>query len=257
MSGQILVIEDELTSGSLCTVLRSGFQITCCAPAAAVELSGHRCITSFDVVVADFGTDPQKERRGRRWLAAHFLDRPWLFVTAERKLEVAGASEASNLLVERLSAVLRPALARMARGSAPGSDRPHSMDDAILGRSPTIQGIYELVDQIANADVCVLITGESGTGKEVLARTIHARSARKEGPFIAVNCSALPEPLLESELFGHVRGAFTDARTERAGLFARAAGGTLLLDEIGDLSLGLQPKLLRAIQERVVRPVGS
>src|SRR5262245_14321915 len=143
MSGRILVIEDEQASGSLCSVLRSGFQVTCCAPAAAIELSGHRCITSFDAVVADFGTDPQKERRGRSWLAAHFLDRPWLFVTAERKLEVAGASETSNLLVERLSAVLRPALARPARGPAPGSDRPHPIGDATLGRSPTIQGIYE------------------------------------------------------------------------------------------------------------------
>src|ERR1051325_8283107 len=129
--------------------------------------------------------------------------------------------------------------------------------NVMVAQSPAMQRIYRMVDQIANADISVLITGESGTGKEVLARALHSRSPRREGPFVGVNCSAVPEPLLESELFGHVRGAFTDARSERIGLFARADGGTLLLDEIGDLSLGLQPKLLRTIQERVVRPVGS
>jgi two-component system response regulator HydG len=130
-------------------------------------------------------------------------------------------------------------------------------DGLLLGESPAMAHVHDLVARVADSEASVLVTGESGTGKEMVARALHRLSRRREGPFVAVNCAAMPEALLESELFGHVRGAFTDAREARPGLFVEARRGTLFLDEIGDMPLGLQPKLLRALQERAVRPVGG
>jgi DNA-binding NtrC family response regulator len=128
---------------------------------------------------------------------------------------------------------------------------------AIIGTSPAMKRLYDLLERVAEAEASVLVTGESGTGKELVAQALHRRGRRQQGPFVAVNCAAMPETLLESELFGHARGAFTDAKVARTGLFVRASGGTLFLDEIGAMPLGLQPKLLRALQQRTVRPVGA
>jgi DNA-binding NtrC family response regulator len=127
----------------------------------------------------------------------------------------------------------------------------------LLGESPPMRELYDQVARIADSEASVLITGESGTGKELVARALHQHSRRQAGPLVAINCAGLPETLLESELFGHAQGAFTDARTARRGLFLEAENGTLLLDEIGDFPLSLQPKLLRALEQRTVRPVGS
>jgi two-component system response regulator GlrR len=137
--------------------------------------------------------------------------------------------------------------------------------DAMLGewrkglvtRSPLMENLLTQARLIAGSDASVLIHGQSGTGKELLARAIHNASARSEGPFVALNCSAIPESLFESELFGHVKGSFTGATRDHPGLFRAASGGTLFLDEIGDMPLGFQVKLLRALQERSIRPVGS
>jgi transcriptional regulator with GAF, ATPase, and Fis domain len=117
--------------------------------------------------------------------------------------------------------------------------------------------LFDLVKRVAPATAHVLITGESGTGKELVARSIHKLSGRSKEAFVPINCTAIPETLLESELFGHVKGAFTGAVAEKKGLFEAAQGGTLFLDEIGDLSLALQAKLLRVLQDKEIRPVGG
>ncbi|MCK6548320.1 sigma-54 dependent transcriptional regulator [Myxococcota bacterium] len=128
---------------------------------------------------------------------------------------------------------------------------------AMVTVSDPMKGLVELVGRVASSDASVLIRGETGSGKELIARSIHSQSARRQGPFVAVNCAALPETLLESELFGHVRGAFSGAATTRPGLFVEANEGTLFLDEIGDMPLGLQAKLLRALEGGEVRAVGA
>jgi len=129
--------------------------------------------------------------------------------------------------------------------------------EEMLGASAPMERMFQVLDKVAASEASVLIVGETGSGKELVARGLHRRGPRAEGPFVAVNCAAMPPHLLESELFGHVRGAFTDAKAAHAGLFAQSNGGTLFLDEIGELPIELQPKLLRALEEGRVRPVGG
>lgn len=173
--------------------------------------------------------------------AFYFVTKPFKM----RQLEalVAKAAEQRGLVLEN----------RRLRREVQGHYEP----DRIIGHSRAMREIFRMVDLVADSYSNVLIVGESGTGKEMIARAIHFRSRRAQGPFVPVNCSAIPEGLLESELFGHMRGAFTGAYSSRKGLFVEASGGTLFLDEIGDMGLALQAKLLRVLQDRVVRPVGS
>jgi DNA-binding NtrC family response regulator len=162
--------------------------------------------------------------------------------------------EAVLLTLER--AIERRALEEENRRLRRAVDQTGSFGD-LIGESPAMHEIFALIRKIAHTRSSVLITGESGTGKEVVARTLHYHGARADKPFVPINCAAIPEGLLESELFGHVRGAFTGAHSSKRGLFEKAHGGTLFLDEIGDMGQGLQSKLLRVLQDGEIRPVGG
>ncbi len=163
--------------------------------------------------------------------------------------------------VDEIQVVVERALERQALVRDNAALRSKVQDayrlSALLGRSGPMQRVFDLIRKIAPTKTNVLITGESGTGKELVARALHAEGSRAGKPFVAVNCGAIPDTLIESELFGHVRGAFTGAATAKEGLFAAADGGTLFLDEIAELPMAMQVKLLRALQERKVKPVGG
>jgi two-component system NtrC family response regulator len=133
----------------------------------------------------------------------------------------------------------------------------HQQIDSLVGESPTFRRVLQAVDSVRESSATILLTGESGTGKEMVARAIHKHGNRADKPFVAVNCAAIPEGLLESEMFGHKKGAFTGAVSDRIGRFQQADKGTLFLDEVGDMPLALQAKILRALQERVIEPVGD
>ena len=199
-----------------------------------------RCFPSIEVVVITaFGT-VEHAVEAMDGGAADYITKP--FRRAELKARIARALDRAEL--QRENQELR---ARVRRGKGP----------EITTASPRMQEILRVVERVAPADATVLLLGESGTGKELIAQLVHARSSRADGPFVPINCAALPRDLLESELFGHERGAFTGAARSHQGKFERATGGTLFLDEIGELPLELQAKILRVLEEGVVDRVGS
>ncbi len=269
MTGRVLVVEDDAALRELLAegLPRRGFEVTACAGLADALAALEQA--DPDVVVTDLnlGGPGGLELCGR--LASSRPDLPVVVITAFGSLETAVAAlragaydfvakpfdlDALRLTLER--AVRHRALREEVRRLRLESRTAQPFEE-LLGRSPPMLRVYDLLERAGPSASTVLVTGESGTGKELAARALHQRSARAAGPFVAVNCAALPEALLESELFGHVRGAFTDARAARPGLFVQADGGTLFLDEIGELPAPLQAKLLRALQERRVRPVGA
>ncbi len=269
MKGRVLVVDDD---ASMCDMLVSdlgelGFEVKArtAAPAALEALVA----SEFDAVVADLNMPGMSGLELCERIVASRPDVPVIVITAFGSIQTAIAAIRSGaydfvtkpLEVDALGLALERAIqhrrlsdeVRRLRQAVEETRR----FGALLGTSPAMRRMYELLDRIADSSASVLIAGETGTGKELVARALHERGRRKAGPFVAVDCASLPEPLLESELFGHVRGAFTDAHAVRRGLFVQANGGALFLDEIGDLPLALQAKLLRALQTRCVRPVGA
>ncbi|MBK1735258.1 two-component system response regulator GlrR [Halorhodospira abdelmalekii] len=261
---RILVVDDD---PSLCRLLEMRLQSAGYAPTTCE--SGERALAELErepanAVVTDLRMDGMDglalfEAIRQRWPAL-----PVIILTAHGSIPDAVEAtrrgvqgfltkpfDAAELLEQLEKAVLHGG----GRGSA--SAREAGLRHGLHTRSPRMEAVLERALLVADSEANVLIRGASGTGKEVIARAIHTSSPRADGPFVAVNCGAIPETLLESELFGHVRGAFTGADRDREGLFREADGGTLFLDEIGDMPLQLQVKLLRALQEQVVRPLGG
>ncbi len=197
------------------------------------------------IMMSAYGTHETAIEAMRRG-AYDYIPKP--FTAEEVILTLKKLEERENLARER---------GRLALENARLSERAGEPVEGFVGRSPAIQPVLRALIRVAPHDSTVLITGESGTGKELCARALHQLSGRREGPLVAVNCAAIPENLLESELFGYMRGAFTGAVQNRPGLFEEAHRGTLLLDEIGDLPLALQAKLLRVLEERRVRRLGA
>jgi two-component system response regulator HydG len=269
MSNAILIVDDDT---AMCEMLvkglaRKGFH--CDFRTSAAEALAVMETDSFDVVVTDLNMRAMNGLELCARIVANRPDVPVVVITAFGSLETAiGAIRAGAydfvpkpVDIETLALTVARAAERRALRDEVRRLR-HALTetrrfDQMIGDSAPMRKLGALLSQIVDSSASVLITGESGTGKEVVAGALHRMGPRKTASFVAINCAAMPEALLESELFGHARGAFTDARADRAGLFVQAQGGTLFLDEIGDMPLAMQAKLLRALQERKVRPVGG
>jgi two-component system response regulator PilR (NtrC family) len=271
--GQILVVDDEQSMREFLAIClrRAGHAVT-------VATSGEQAVAQlktqpFDIVVSDLRMPGELDGLGLldaiKGGSIGGLDCEVILVTAFASADTALAAMKRGAYdyltkpfhVDEINAVIGRALEKRAlvaenlalKDRVAGRVRLAQL----LGKSKAMQSVFELISKIHSTRTNVLITGESGTGKELVARALHTEGNRAQKPFVAVNCGAIPEELMESELFGHKKGAFTGAITDKRGLFQEADGGTLFLDEIGELSLSLQVKLLRALQERKVKVVGG
>jgi two-component system response regulator FlrC len=257
-TGTILVVEDDrpLQDALVTTLEAAGFNVLAAADGGeALDLLGS---VSVDLVVSDVEMQPIDGRELLRRLQQRPAPPPVLLMTAYGTIDQAVAAMrdgAIDYLVKPFEAEeLEQRVARYVRPAPPQSSTSAT---GPVAEDPVSRKLLELAARVAQSDVTVLLDGESGTGKEVLARFIHQRSKRNLGPFVAVNCAAIPEQMLEALLFGHEKGAFTGAQARSVGKFVQANGGTFLLDEVTEMELSLQAKLLRVLQEREVEPLGA
>ena len=269
MNGKVLIVDDER---SMCDMIAKHLKIrefefeSCTSPVEAIEKIR---AGEFDVVLSDVNMPGMTGIELCQCSLESRPDLPFIVMTAFGSLETAveairaGAFdfvtkpiEMDLLFMSLERAIEHRRLHQTIKQLSEEVDSAKGFGE-IVGKSPVMQKLYSQLSRIMDSDTSVLLTGESGTGKELVARSIHSSSHRADKPFVPVNCGALPEALIESELFGHAKGAFTDAKTDRKGLFAEADGGTIFLDEIGELPVQMQVKLLRALEERKARPVGG
>ncbi len=266
----ILIVDDELSMREMLEIFfeREGHKVTCASDGeAAISALNAR---EFDLVITDLRMPKQGGLRVLEESRRLWPTTPVIVMTAFASTETAisamklGACDyftkpfklasvraTIDDALERRQVVLESRRARAKLSALPTSE------STLLGESPAMCALFDMIARVARTRANILILGESGTGKELAARALHAQSDRHDNPFIVVNCGAIPENLIESELFGHKRGSFTGAVSDHDGLFKAAQGGTLFLDEVGELPLQMQVKLLRALQERRIRPVGD
>lgn len=260
----ILIVDDEQSMRDFLSIMfkREGYEVTAVADAAAAlkQLTKE----AVDLVISDIRMPGMSGLELLAELKSSQPELPVIMVTAFASPDDAveamknGAFDylAKPFEVDELRKVVKAAVRRKASVSL-NSGKPEQVFPGIIGSSPEMLKIFDFIKRVAPTPASVLIYGESGTGKELVAKAIHDHSLVSKNPFVPITCSAIPESLLESELFGHVKGSFTGAMADRAGLFERAHTGTAFLDEIGEINAVVQTKLLRVLQEREVMPVGS
>src|SRR5580692_1107861 len=271
MKERILIVDDDPDQCELLGRLVDRLDYATTTTTSPEEALEHAGRDPLDAIVTDLGMSTMSGLELCSRILMVRPDVPVVVVTGMGTMESAiaamraGAYDFLNKPVDihALGLALRRAVQhrRLAqeitqlRAATPAT--PGAPSDCMIGESEAIKRVKDLIARVASSDTSVLIQGETGTGKELVARAVHRSSSRSAGPFVAINCAAVPANLLESELFGHARGAFPDPTVSREGLFVKASDGTLLLDEIGEMPLRKQTKLLRALQQRSVRPVGN
>ena len=259
MKPRLAVVEDDAIQADLLaeSLRADGYDVVTYPDGAAALMALESDVTPIDVVLTDVSMPKMNGLELALALKESRPEIPVIVITAESRLETAvaalraGAYDflAKPVEAELLMPCVRRAVERrqLTRALVHQGKLPTGEQYQLLGESPTMQQVRDLVVRVAASGASVLVHGETGTGKELVARALHALSPRAKGPFVPINCAALPASLVESELFGYAKGAFTDARAARTGLFIEATGGTLFLDEVAELSLDNQAKLLRAL----------